>query len=177
MPVATQTHNQGAAHPREEGQAAIEAMVALPAFLLLCALLLQSALLGLGKVAVQYAAFSAARVGAVRGGEEKAMRPAARRVLGWVPGCQGFPGPDFTLQPTTIPPSSPPPLPSPPSGRLPAPTLLRVDITWRFPLLVPLAGALMGGWRGEGSWFRPSLPLRGSWITVREELSFPGEGS
>src|SRR5512138_2333034 len=156
MPVATQTHNQGHARPREEGQAAVEATVALPAFLLLCTLLLQSTLLGLGKVVLQYAAFSAARVGAVRGGDKGRMEPAAARVLGWMPGCQRFPGPDFTLEPSLI-----PPLP-PPHGQPSSPTLLRVDLTWRFPLLVPVAGALMGGWGGEGSWLFPSLPLRGS---------------
>ncbi len=164
MPAATPTHTpQGIARPREKGQGAVESMLALPVFLLLSCLLIQSILLGVNQVLLQYAAFSAARVGAVRDGETASMKTAAFRVLRLAPGCGGFPGPDFTLET----------LASGKTGKTAATApddqeLLQLRITWRCPLLVPLAGPFLASWQGGWSWAHPTQPLRATWGITRE---------
>jgi hypothetical protein len=155
----TQT-SQGTRHPREEGQGVVEAIIALPAFLLLSTIALQIALLGVDQIVLQYATFCAARTGAVREGEPEDMKDAASRILRAVPGCRLTPGPDLTLELLPGPgPAKKSADPALPPEELP----LRVRIAWRCPLIVPVAGPLLGGWRGEGSWLRPTFPLQSSW--------------
>jgi hypothetical protein len=164
MPAATPTRTtQGIARPREKGQGAVESMLALPVFLLLSCLLIQSALLGVNQVLLQYAAYSAARVGAVRDGDERLMRLAAFRVLRLAPGCGGFPGPDFSLEILPATEGREAAVPSPP-----VPLLLRVRIAWRSPLPVPLAGPLLACWQRGWSWAHPVFSLRSSWGITRE---------
>jgi hypothetical protein len=160
----TQT-SQGDRHPREGGQGVVEAIIALPAFLLLSAVVLQVALLGVDQIVLQYATFCAARAGVVREGDPGTMKSAASRILRTVPGCRLLPGPDFSLEfPPEPEPENRPAGARPLQRELP----LRVRITWRCPLIVPVAGPLLGGWRGEGSWLRPAFPLQASWSAWRE---------
>lgn len=141
----------------------VEAIIALPAFLLLSTFVLQLALLGADLFLLQYAAFCAARVGAVRGADPGPMKDAASRVLRAAPGCRSFPGPGFTLE--LLPEPEAGPAPSSPA-RAAAP--LRARLAWDCPLVVPVAGPLLGGWWGRGAWLRPVFPLQASWTTWRE---------
>ena len=68
-------------NPSEQGQGAVEAILTLPVFLVLITVLLQGALLCMGQVIVQYAAFTAVRAGAVWNGDLDQMTAAAGRVL------------------------------------------------------------------------------------------------
>lgn len=144
------THHQGKRHPREGGQGAVESILALPAFLLLSCVVLQVALLGVNQLLLQYAAFSAARTGVVRQGDPTPMKAAARQILQSAPGVGRFSPPDLSLEVLPCPAGS-------------ASRLLRVRLSWNCPLIVPLAGPLLGGWKGGGSWYRPVFPLRSSW--------------
>jgi TadE-like protein len=61
----------------ESGQAAVEAAIVLPAFLVLLLCTIQLTQLQQARLLLEYAAFEAARVGIVRDGESGAMREAA----------------------------------------------------------------------------------------------------
>lgn len=67
--------------PHQRGQGVVEALVTLPVFLILVFGLFQLFLVSIAQVKLVYAAFCAARVGAVRNADILEMEAAAKRVL------------------------------------------------------------------------------------------------
>lgn len=148
----------------ESGQGMVEAILAIPALLALVSMVFQLFFLAAAQVQLQYAAFCAARVGAVRGENQiEEMETAAGRVLssgiGFAPLYPGA----FSVQ-----------VLKPPVGKderaaerdVEAGTgkPLQVQVRWQYPLLVPMAGQILGLSAGRSLTPRgPSLPLKALW--------------
>lgn len=153
------TINSGPPH-HQRGQGAVEAMLALPVFLTLVCIVFQLFFLGLAQIQLQYAAFYAARVGAVHNADPGEMKRAATRILGRSPGLLSMSRDHIEIEiidsrdkrseraGTSEPPAAAP---------------LKVRVHWHYPLTVPLADALFR--RGARSMLsgKPSVHLQASW--------------
>ncbi|MDF1535000.1 MAG: pilus assembly protein [bacterium] len=150
------------------GQGVIEAIVALPVFLVLVCLIFQLFFLAIARVQLQYAAFYAARSGVVHDGDIRVMEKTASRILAASPGLSPFrPGSllieliDGNDQETDR---------QRPQGG-PAPnTHLGIRVTWNYPLIVPLASRLFGRSSGTGPYRSgPTIPLHASWTMEMQQ--------
>ena len=151
-------------HPSYSGgQGAVEAIVALPALLLLFSVLFQLFFIGMGQILLQYAVFCAARAGAVRGGDLDEMRAAADRILRVFPGNILAGRDSFELEILQTQADSE----DRRSGNNATPIatdLLQLRISWDFPLTVPIVGQVIAGSRPVPRRGRkPSLSLSSSW--------------
>ena len=158
------------------GQGVIEALVALPVFLVLICLTFQIFFIAIAKVQLQYAAFYAARAGSVHGGDIQVMEKTASRILAVSPGLSSFqPGAlkvkttGTARQKKSVPPTSEEPAPSGP---------LTVELTWEYPLILPLANRLLGRANGIGL-LQPvsTIPLQASWTTEMQKRQEKGKSS
>ncbi|NOY86013.1 MAG: pilus assembly protein [Deltaproteobacteria bacterium] len=159
-------------NPSEQGQGAVEAILTLPVFLILITVLFQSALLCMAQVTVQYAAFSAARTGAVWNGDMDQMTAAAGRVLLPVTGRVFTGKHPFKVEIISSEAAGDQ------SRKSDADTqdtdrLLRVRVTWNYPLMVPLAGRLLNQGALTSAMTRPSLPLTATWSLPMEPVRMP----
>ncbi|HDL53598.1 MAG TPA: hypothetical protein ENH32_06445 [Proteobacteria bacterium] len=159
-------------NPSEQGQGAVEAILTLPVFLVLVTVLLQGALLCMAQVVVQYAAFTAARTGAVWNGDVDQMTTAAGRVLLPMTG-RVFTGKHIFKVEVISSEAAGKPSGKPDAGAKNTDRLLRVRVTWNYPLMLPLAGRLLNRGVLTSSVTRPSLPLTATWTLPMEPLRIP----
>ncbi len=160
------------------GQGVIEAIVALPVFLVLVCLTFQIFFLAIARVQLQYAAFYAARAGIVHDGDIRIMEDTASRILAVSPALSSFrrgslkvsltdpeapedyqsnPRPNTQSNPRSDPRSDP-------SKKLEPNRILTVHLTWEYPLIVPLANRLLGKPNALGLLAPVStVPLHASW--------------
>lgn len=143
----------------------MEAIVALPVFLLLFSVLFQLCLIAMGQIFLQYAVFCAARTGAVRHGDMDEMRAAAALVLRAFPGNIGNRTNRFELELMSSP---SPDTDSDARSRRSRPEsgigLLQIHGRWDFPLIVPMAAQIISGSLAGSRLSRgPTLPLQSAW--------------
>ena len=153
------TINSGPPH-HQRGQGAVEAMLALPVFLTLVCLIFQLFFLGLAQIQLQYAAFYAARVGAVHGGDLNEMKRAVTRILGQSPGLLSMHRDHIEIEII----DSQEKRGERTGGSEPtAAGPLKVRVHWHYPLSVPFADAFLH----KNTLFpvpgRPSVHLQASW--------------
>ena len=155
------------------GQGAVEAILALPVFLLLICLIFQMFFLGLAQIQLQYAAFYAARVGAVNSSDKKEMKRAVKKILSGSPGLLSLPDGSFEVEILNDD-ETDSEIPETNLGTVVQP--LKVRVHWHYPLIVPLAD----NFRNRNQVFpvpgRPSVHLRASW-TMTMFGSKPGDKS
>lgn len=145
----TQRHNR----PSERGQGAVEALITLPVFLVLSAVLLQTALLCMGQILLHYAVFCAARTGAVTGGSLSEMTDAAGAILFPASGV-ALPG-DHSFKVDV----------------LNRDELLQVRVTWNYPLVVPFVRTILKGVNPPApSGSDSTIPLSASWTLPMEKV-------
>jgi len=153
------TINSGPPH-HQRGQGAVEAMLALPVFLTLVCLVFQLFFLGLAQIQLQYAAFYAARVGAVHGGDTNEMKRAVTRILSRSPGLLSMSRDHLEIE---IIDSQEKRGEKTGGSEPPAAGPLKVRVHWRYPLTIPLADAFSQ----KNNLFpvpgRPSVHLQASW--------------
>ncbi len=143
------------------GQGAVEAILALPVFLILICLLSQLFLVAMARIQLQYAAFYAARVGAVRSGDEDEMKRAALRVLSPWTGNLASPGSLLDVEILEIPEKGNDTVISPARNNTDEPLMVRLH--WDFPLIVPLADRLLTRNRILPVSSKSTLHLQASW--------------
>ena len=134
-------------------------MLALPVFLTLVCIIFQLFFLGIAQVQLHYAAFYAARVGAVHGGDLDKMKQAVTTILGRFPIELPFSSDQLEIEilnsqedsvgrAGTLPPLAEP---------------IKVRVHWHYPLIVPLADTFLF----KNSLFpvsgRPRVHLQASW--------------
>jgi hypothetical protein len=163
------TNTAGPPRPTStRGQGVIEAIVALPVFLVITCLTFQIFFLAVARVQLQYAVFYAARAGIVHGGDLKIMKDAAHSILAVSPSLSSFrPGSlkiDIDKPTTSI---------NPHSNSEEAPSLnkpLTVHLTWDYPLTIPIASRLLGK-PGDIGINTPisSVPLHASWTMIMQD--------
>jgi len=146
--------------PTRRGQGAVETILALPVFLALVCIIFQLFFLGIARIQLQYAAFCAARTGAVHNADLTEMKQTVTRIL------RGYPGmllesPDHLeieivdyVEARDEADGS-----SRQSGS--APMIVRVH--WYYPLLIPLADILSPESQKLQIPGRPRIHLRASW--------------
>ena len=151
------------AHPR--GQGAVEAIVTLPVFLILVWILFQVFFLALAQVQLRYAAFCAARVGAVRDGDTKEMKAAAGKVLSGTPGFMLFSVGSYRVEKLDLSNEN-----KGENNNSPEPPLelLKIRVHWDYPLSVPFLGTLWAGIKsGRFPGKTTTVPLHASWTTIK----------
>ncbi|MDF1526955.1 MAG: pilus assembly protein [bacterium] len=145
----------------QRGQGAVEAILALPVFLTLVCLVFQLFFLGIAQIQLQYAAFYAARVGAVHGADLNRMKQTVTSILARSPGLLSISRDHFEIE--IIDDLGNEKKNSVPSVEQPAGTPLMVRVHWHYPLTIPLADAFSL----KNSKFpvpgRPSVHLKASW--------------
>jgi len=124
----------------ECGQGAIEALVVLPVLLLTATLMIQVALIGMGKIMLQYSAFSAARTGEVNDFNLDEMTKTAERILASVPGTLSSGTAVCKVTIATV--KSDDEREHGP-GDVKRVLPIQVRVAWDFPLIVPLAGKIL----------------------------------
>jgi hypothetical protein len=149
------------------GQGAVEAIVALPVFLLLVCILLQLFVLALAQVQLRYAAFCAARVGAVRNADIKEMKDAVGKVLsrtpGFIPGSAGA----YWVEKIDL--LSERDRKNENDSKR-SPELLKIRVHWNYPLSVPFLDTLWAGIHSDRFFQRTAtVPLNASWTTIMFE--------
>ena len=153
------THNSGPPL-NQRGQGAVEAILALPVFLILVCLVFQLFFLGIAQIQLQYAAFYAARVGAVHGADQNEMKRAVTRILGRSPGLLSMPRDHIEIE---IIDSQEKRGERAGGSEPPAAGPLKVRVHWHYPLIVPFADAFLH----KNTLFpvpgRPSVHLQASW--------------
>ncbi len=151
-------------HPsRDRGQGVVEAIVVLPAFLILFSTLFQLFLLAMGQVYLSYAVFCAARTGAVRNADLDQMTAAAGLILRAFPG--NIRSGEDRLKLEILPPA-PGDEDHISDKRIHRDHLeiLQVRAHWDFPLIIPLAGRMISGAVGSRKPGRhPTLSLSSTW--------------
>ena len=150
-------------HPR--GQGAVEAIVTLPVFLILVWILFQIFFLGLAQVQLRYAAFCAARVGAVRDGDIKEMKAVAGKVLSGTPGAMLFSAGSYRVEELDLSnkknggDKNDPEVPF---------EFLRIRVHWDYPLFLPFLDTLWAKVTPERFPGKtPKVPLHASWTTIK----------
>jgi hypothetical protein len=156
------------------GQGVIEAIVALPVFLVLVCLTFQIFFLAIARVQLQYAAFYAARAGIVHDGDIRIMEDTASRILAVSPALSSFRRGSLKVSltypeaPEDYQSNSRPNTQSNPrsdsSKKLEPNRILTVHLTWEYPLILPLANRLLGKPNALG-FLAPvsTVPLQASW--------------
>ncbi len=153
------TINSGPPH-HQRGQGAVEAMLALPVFLVLVCLVFQLFFLGLAQIQLQYAAFYAARVGVVHNADQSEMKRAVKRILGRSPGLLSMSRDHFEIEIIDSQEKhSEKAGASEPSAAGP----LKVRVHWHYPLIVPLADTFPHRNNLFPVADRPSVHLQASW--------------
>jgi len=120
---------------KQRGQGAVEAMLALPVFLTLVCIIFQLFFLGIAQVQLRYAAFYAARVGAVKGGDPKEMKQVITTILGRFPGVLPCSPDHLKIEILDSREDRDERDDSLPSVK----ETLKVRVHWHYPLIVPLA--------------------------------------
>ncbi len=145
---------------KQRGQGAVEAMLALPVFLIFVCVVFQLFFLGMAQMQLHYAAFYAARVGAVNASDMVEMRRTVKRILAGSPGLGSLPDRSFEVEILGTGEND-----EEISGASPEPVAkaLKVRVHWRYPLIMPLADIIPR----QSSLFpipgRPSVHLQASW--------------
>jgi hypothetical protein len=152
--------------PRQvRGQGVIETIVALPVFLFLICVLLQLFFLALAQVQLRYAAFCAARVGAVRDADIKEMEVAAGKVLSAIPGFSPVSPDSYRVEKldllnrnsreTEI------------SSKR-HPELIKIRVHLNYPLSLPFLDTLWSIINTDGFPYKTAfVPLHASWTTIK----------
>jgi Flp pilus assembly protein TadG len=145
---------------KQRGQGAVEAMVALPVFLILVCVIFQVFFLGIAKFQLHYAAFCAARIGAVNNADKTIMEHAIKKILTNSPGLSSFPEANIEIEILN------PEINTKDTISLNSPSAketLKVQVQWNYPLIVPLADKLLH----QNSLLlvpgKPSILLKASW--------------
>lgn len=162
--ASSQTKTVGSPRHRR-GQGTVEAIVALPVFLLLICILFQLFLLAIAQVQLRYAAFCAARVGAVRNADIKEMNDAVGKILSGTtglmpasPGLYRVEKLDLFSEKDEKTAQGPEQLHE----------LLKVRVHWDYPLSVPLVNTLWASIYKDRSLHKEStFPLQATWTTVK----------
>ena len=144
----------------QRGQGAVEAILALPVFLALVCIIFQLFFLGMAQIQLQYAAFYAARVGAVNASDEKEMRRTVKRILARSPGLVSLPDRSYEVEILDTEENSGAGLKT---TQNPAINVLKVRVHWHYPLTVPLADKFLRKSSTFGVLKRPSVHLKASW--------------
>jgi hypothetical protein len=149
------------------GQGVVEAMVALPVFLVLACLVFQIFFLAIARTQLQYAAFYAARAGAVHGGDIRVMEKTARRILAASPGFSPLTPNSLQIEiidgETSAAASQ-----SPKADHVAGPSPLSIRVHWDYPLTIPLASSLIANFHKAGTFSpRLTIPLQASWTMTR----------
>jgi hypothetical protein len=144
----------------QRGQGAVEAILALPVFLVFVCLIFQLFFLGMAQIQLQYAAFYAARVGAVHGADQNEMKRTVTKILGQSQELLSLPRDhieieimDFQEKRGEGTGGSKPPATAP----------LKVRVHWHYPLFIPLADTFLNKNILLPDSGRPSLHLQASW--------------
>jgi hypothetical protein len=161
------------------GQGVIEAIVALPVFLVLVCLTFQIFFLAIARVQLQYAAFYAARAGIVHDGDIRIMEDTASRILAISPSLSSFRRGSLKVSLTD--PEAPEDYQSnsrsDSSEKLEPNRPLTVHLTWEYPLIVPLANRLLGKPNALGLLATVStVPLRASWTMAKQDTPLKKTG-
>lgn len=151
----------------QRGQGTVEAILALPVFLVLICLTFQLFFLGMAQIQLQYAAFYAARVGAVTAVDKNAMKKTVGRILSKLPLVTSFSsetidleilGPEDTYEKENQ------------SNTLALDKTLKIRISWDYPLIIPFADLLASKKTAPFALMkRPSIRLHASWAMVNFE--------
>jgi hypothetical protein len=149
------------------GQGVVEAIVALPVFLLLLAILIQLFLLAIAQVQLRYAAFCAARVGAVRNADIEEMNITVGKVLSATTGFNPTYSGSYKVEKLD-------PLIRQDNKNTNSyggpPELIKIRVKWDFPLSVPLINGLLSGIFHNRFFNKiPSVSLQATWTTVMFE--------
>ena len=148
----------------QRGQGAVEAILALPVFLTLVCLVFQLFFLGMAQIQLQYAAFYAARIGAVRGADLNMMKETVTSILGRSPGLLSISRDHVEIE--IIDSLENEGEKTGASVERPADTPLMVRVHWHYPLTMPLADALSRKNNIFPVLGRPSVHLKASWATT-----------
>jgi len=145
----------------QRGQGAVEAILALPVFLTLVCLVFQLFFLGIAQIQLQYAAFYAARVGAVHGADLNRMKQTVTSILARSPGLLSISRDQFEIE--IIDALENERENSGPSVEQPADIPLMVRVHWHYPLTIPIADAFSRKNNKFSILGRPSVHLKASW--------------
>lgn len=156
---------------KKRGQGAIEAILALPVFLILICLIFQLFFLGIAQIQLQYAAFYAARCGAVTNADEVEMKRTVKRILAGSPGLRSIPDRSFEVEILNTWREKGKYLDTTPETRNKP---LMVCVHWHYPLIVPFADKLIQVKSAFIFQGKPSIHLKASWATAMFE-QIPGD--
>lgn len=144
---------------KQRGQGAVEAILALPVFLILVCLIVQFFLLGIAQIQLQYAAFYAARVGSVNSANMVEMKRTVKRILAGSLGISPLSEDSFDIEildsevidnkNDSI------------NGTLDK--ILRIRVYWNYPLIVPIIDRLPHLNKQIQIPGRPFIQLKASW--------------
>jgi hypothetical protein len=147
------------------GQGTVEAIVVFPVFLLLTCILVQLFLLAIGQVQLRYAAFCAARVGAVREADIDEMHNAVGKILSrttFFMSASTSPYRVEKLEPLNNKYQN--------TGQISEQSqeILKILVHWDYPLSVPIVNTLFARIFSLRSLNKtPTVPLQASWTTVK----------
>jgi len=145
----------------QRGQGAVEAILALPVFLILVCLTFQLFFLGMAQIQLQYAAFYAARVGAVHGADLNEMKQAVRRILTRSPGQLSMSREHLEVEIIDSLEKSREKAGPLVEQESVAPLMVRVH--WHYPLVVPFADIFSRKTKLFPAPGRPGVHLQASW--------------
>lgn len=155
----------------QRGQGAIEAIVALPVFLVLVCLIFQLFFLGIAQIQLQYAAFYAARSGAVNGADKVKMKRTVKWILGGSHGLMPLSQGSVEVEVlSACHEDRTPPESNPCANNQP----LMVRVHWHHPLSVPFADRFMHQKSKIILQGRPTIHLKASWATAMFEETSGG---
>jgi hypothetical protein len=145
----------------QRGQGAVEAILALPVFLIFVCLVFQLFFLGMAQMQLHYAAFYAARVGAVNASDMVEMRRTVKRILAGSPGLGSLSDRSFEVEILGTGEND-----EEVSGASPEPVAkaLKVRVHWHYPLIMPLADIILLRKSPFPVPGRPSVHLQASWV-------------
>jgi hypothetical protein len=142
-------------------------MLSLPVFLILICLVFQLFFLGMAQVQLQYAAFYAARIGAVNASDMVEMRRAVKKILARSPGLVSLPDRSYEVETLGtgendegVSEASPEPVAK----------TLKVRVHWHYPLIVPFIDTLLHKTNLLPIPGRPSVHLQASWAMTMFSL-------
>ena len=159
----------------QRGQGAIEAILALPVFLILVCMIFQLFFLGIAQIQLQYAAFYAARSGAVNGADEMEMKRTVKRILAGSHGLISLPEGSLQLELLGTRHNN---NRSDEAVRTSNGSPLMVRVHWHHPLIVPFADRLIQTKRNFILQRRPTVHLQASWATAMfEQISGAGNNA
>lgn len=153
-------HTETGTPLKRGGQGAVEAILALPVFLILVCLIFQLFFIGLAKIQLQYAAFCASRAGAVHSADMAVIRQTVKRILAVSAGL--FPLTDGACKVEILHQREDGPKREP-SGEEPAREALSVRVHWHYPLMIPLPWINSSGKNPTGFRGKSTIHLQASW--------------